>query len=146
MRRVWMILLVAAILILGGSYVLYALQYEGKYNLSTELTVSVDVDGGVAISGFTYDCDEVTYGDFWAMFKGHSSGDVSDDYTIYYTLNQSGARTTWTQSVTIDYGGSAEVRMTMKNLAPGEGTLVVAVRDTHNAVHLERSFPVVVGP
>lgn len=135
---------IVVVLVLVGSYALYAFNYKGKYNVETNLTLNVDEYGGVAIANFEYDCSPVSYGDFWDLFKGHSVPEGMTGYIIYYTLNQSGETSTRITSAVVPNGESSVVSLTLNNLDPGAASLKVSIRDSHNALLAERTFEVIV--
>lgn len=146
MRLGWKLLAIVAVIVLAGSYVLYAWNYQGHYNVETQLTLNVDDNGNVAIAGFEYDCEEVGYDDFWGLFKGHTVEEGFTGYMIYYELNQSGVKSTHIGNEVIENGASVVVLQHMYNLEPGDASVKISIRDVHNTVLTEHTYALVIGP
>ena len=146
MKLGWKLLAIVAVIVLAGSYILYAWNYQGNYNVTTQLNLNVDDNGNVAIAGFEYDCEEVGYDDFWGSFRGHTIDEGFTGYMIYYELNQSGAKSTLIGNEVIENGASAVVLQHMDNLAPGVASVKISIMDVHNTLLTEHTYPLVIGP
>ena len=143
MRMLWKVLIVIVVLVLGGTYVLYALEYKGNYNVNLQYAVNVDDVGNVAVSNFEYTCTPTEYTQWWETGRGHV--DDAANLVIYYELNISGETHTYMHRLAALYGESETINFQLTNLPVGDGSLKISVRSNTNALLVEHTYEVVIG-
>ena len=137
---------IAIALVLGGTYAIYSLEYKGNYNLDASFTLNVDQYGNVAIAEFSYDIDETGMMQFWDQLKGRGTPEGTENYIVWWTLNQSGELTTVNaNSGIIAYGESGICSIDMDNLEPGSGTLSIEITNREGTLLLTKSYEVRIG-
>jgi len=140
-------LVIGLVLVLAGTYAIYVLDYRGNYNVTAKVKLSVDTSGTVAVSEFSTSCAPTSPVQFWDLFKGHSAGEGTGQYIIYYWMNVSGKTLSGTAGTpTIDYGSSGTALFTIANVPVGVYTLHLSLRDSLGTMVLSKSYEVTVGP
>jgi len=156
MKRILKILAIVVVVILAGTYVIYASEYQGNYNVTAKVTLSMDMYGTPTISAFSSSNKATSPVQFWDLFKGHGLPENTSMYSIYYTMALS---SNTIQGVTVgksyqgvvissvtEYGTSSTSEFGVSNVEPGIYTMSLTLKDSQDATVLTHSYEVVVGP
>lgn len=145
MKKILKILAIALVLVLAGTYAIYALDYKGNYNTTVIVTLNIDDNGNPALVEFIYDSAPTSAVQFWDLFRG-SADDIGDaSYKIYFELNQSGDTTTKMKRAMLGNGESKDILVEFKNIASGDAVLKVTVRDFAGASVYVKAYSLVIG-
>jgi len=151
MRRLWKALLVVAVLAVVGTYVIYALDYQGNYNTTVSMTVSADPStlANLYVTEFKVSSEPTSPVQFWDLFRGgHTPPPWA--YEMYVELNKSGASTTESPgSILFPPGdnGPQIISVEFKNVSPGSATIRVYIVNTQmQAIIYDHTYSVVIGP
>jgi hypothetical protein len=147
MKRWKLAVIIIIALVLVGTYAIYAMIYQGNYNVTAKVTLYEDNYGTPSIFAFSTTNEQTSPTQFWDLFKGHSLPDNTSKYMIYWEMDTS----LWSHqgmavSGTIDYGAYSTTSFTIGNVEPGIYTMDLIVKDNHGATVLTHSYEVTVGP
>ncbi len=155
MKRILKILAIIVVLILVGTYIIYALEYQGNYNVTAKVNLAVDMYGTPTLSGFSSSTNPTSPVQFWDLFKGHSIADNESAYLLYYTLSLTSSTIQGVAigktyqgvvgSGAIEYGSSHTTEVNIFNVESGLYTLSLTVKDSHGATVLTHTYEVEVG-
>ena len=158
MRRILKIIAIIVVLLMAGTYTVYALEYKGNYNVSASITVNISPAGNFveveSLSDFTYDSEPTSPVQFWDLFRGTEGGGghghkaLTGDYLVTWTFKKEGTGDRTFFSVdNVPRGQSQVFKMFMDNEPPGHGTLTITVKNdlTGYIVHTSLPYNVVVG-
>ena len=150
MRRMFKILAIVIVLMVAGTYAIYALEYKGNYNVKAKVTVKYVAEGDVDVTGFTTTVAPTSVVQFWDLFKGHGQSGSEYRYAIYLTMNYSnGKQVTNLQGFFMTGLGtitSQVLESNFYNVSPGQATIWVKIVYTlTNTVTFQKTYSVDVG-
>ena len=153
MRKLWKIILIVAVFALVGTYVIYALEYQGNYNCTASMMVSADTSTltNLYVTEFKVTSEPTSPVQFWDVFTSRPPGTPSWEYTLYAELNQSGVRVGDVQSLPIIFPpgrtGPQSISVEFKNISPGSATIhVYIINAAMQTSVFDHTYSVVIGP
>lgn len=133
------------------TYGVYAMEYQGNYDVAISFSITVPETGEVAITEFEYESEPTGVLSFWEL-RGKSGAPLTGVYTIYAEWNQSGDLDTFVVPVTLtdiplsDSSDKTEVSFTFFNKNPGTASLrLYVVFEYVGSIIYDMTYPVVVG-
>lgn len=138
---------IGVVAILAVSYMVFATDYQGKYNVDIAFTVSSETAGEVDILDFSATFEEMDALSMFDQLRTPSKTSLYGPYQVFVEFNQSGEVETLDQliSTTISeptYGVVFD--FTEKN--PGEANIrIYVVYEISNSIIFDKTYPVVVG-
>jgi len=151
--RTLKIIAIIVVVLLAGTYAIYALDYKGNYNLTASVRLNIS-DSGVflvvdSLTEFSYDSEPTSVVQFWDLFRGggHGPTRLPNTYLMTWELDNAGStglRTYFTVDL-VERGESAVFNAHFDNEPPGTGTLKIIVTDYLGATLHQRTYDVVIG-
>lgn len=149
--RLGKLAVVGVVLVVIFTYGVYAMSYQGNYDVEISFSMTVPEMGEVAITEFEYESEPTSVMSFWEL-RGKSGAPLTGVYTVYAEWNQSGVLDTMVVPVPVtdiplsDSSDKTEVSFTFFNKAPGTVTLrLYVVYEYIDSVIYDMDYPVVVG-
>ena len=143
MRRWLKIAAIVVVLVLAGTYAMYAMFYRGNYNVDVSVKLNVSAERGISLSDFTSSSSSTDALQFWEQLSVGNGDSATTGYIIYWDLDS--AWSVHTTTCTVSPDDSIVLTHTFSNVEAGETTLTITVRDAFNTYLHERIFEVVVG-
>ncbi len=144
MNRWLKIVAIIVVLVLAGTYAMYAMVYKGNYNLDVSVKLNVSSERSIALTEFASSSSPTNMLQFWDQLKG--SGDsATDGYIVSWQLTQGTDTTSLITRCLVSTGESKVLDQTFSNVNPGDGTLTITVRDAFGASLHVQTYTVVVG-
>jgi len=153
MRRWLKIAAIVVVLVLAGTYVIYALEYKGNYNSTASMTVSAAPSTlpNLYVTEFKVTSEPTSPVQFWDLLTSRPPGTPSWEYTLYAELNESGVRVGDVQSLPIIFPpgrtGPQSISVEFKNISPGSATIhVYIINAAMQTSVFDHTYSVVIGP
>lgn len=135
MKKMLIAILIVVVLVFSGTYVVYALDYKGNYNVTVRFLAQTEDATEFSVSGFSVSSEPTDMVDCWDLLKG-AGGPNPDNLppldTIYYVYVEAKRAGVIEGGViaffNVSADSSAEFGTVLKNLEPGEYDFRVYVK------------------
>ncbi len=144
MKGLLKILAIVIVLALAGTYIIYALEYRGNYNLDVSVNLNVSADRTISLTEFISSSSPTDALQFWEQLKGGGSS-ATEGYMITMLLNHTTGSVSLITRCLVPLGESKVLEQTFSNVPSGAATVKITVRDAFGASLYDKTYSVVIG-